>query len=272
MDHLMNDKVVYVTGGSSGLGLAATTRLADAGAKVAILDLDRERGIAALEELTWPGARPEVFQCDTGSLSSVENAFAEATDSVGPPDGLVNNAGIREIADFLELSAADWDRVIQVNLSGYFYCGQAAARSMAARDGGAIVNISSCAGLAAVPGRPAYNAAKAGVIGLTKTMATELGPANVRTNVICPSIILTPLTESYFEDEDFAEGMKSLIPMGRPGDPSEVADLIVYLLGESSSYVNGSVISIDGGFLAGKGFAAVGTGSDTNFTNVRSVL
>lgn len=268
----VSEKVVYVTGGSSGLGLAASVGLAQAGWRVVILDLDPGRGEEAVKGQEWPGAVPELIECDTGSLASVRRAFETASATVGEPDALLNNAGIREIADFLTIEPEDWDRVIQVNLTGYFYCAQLAARSMAERGGGAIVNVASCAGLAAVPGRPAYSAAKAGVIGLTRAMATELGPVGVRTNVICPSIILTPLTEAYFEDEGFAEGMKRLIPAGRPGEASEVADLVVYLVGDSSSYVNGSVISIDGGFVAGKGFASADTGSDTNFTRVRGVL
>jgi NAD(P)-dependent dehydrogenase (short-subunit alcohol dehydrogenase family) len=267
----LDGKVAYVTGGSSGLGLAAATALADAGARVAILDLDKAKGEQAVSAVDWPGDEPLVFECDTGDKESVRRAFAEAGGEVGEPYALVNNAGIREVADFLNLDPEDWDRVIQVNLTGYFYCAQTAARSMVENGGGAIVNISSCAGLAAVPGRPAYNAAKAGVIGLTRTMAHELGPSQIRTNAICPSIIVTPLTEAYFEDEGFAEGMKRIVPLGRPGEAHEVGDLVVYLCGERSSYVSGSIISIDGGFVAGKGFSAADTGADTKFTSPRGV-
>lgn len=264
-------KTAYVTGGSSGLGLASAIGLSEAGWNVAILDLKASRGKDAVAARTWTGPTPAVVHCDTGSPESVERAFSAAAELVGQPDALVNNAGVREVAPFLELRASEWERVIQVNLTGYFLCAQGAASAMAENGGGSIVNVSSCAGLAAVPGRPAYNSSKAGVIGLTRTMAAELGPRNIRTNAICPSIILTPLTQGYFDDEGFAEGIRQAIPNGRPGNADEVADLVVYLLSERSTYVNGAIVSIDGGFLAAKGFES-GTGGETNFSRARGVV
>jgi NAD(P)-dependent dehydrogenase (short-subunit alcohol dehydrogenase family) len=213
----------------------------------------------------------EFFECDVGSLESVEAGFAEAAGALGEPDALVSNAGVREIDDFLAVDAEDWRRVIDIDLNGVFYSGQTAARSMSKRGGGAIVNVASCAGLAAVPGRPAYSTAKAGVIGMTRAMANELGPHGIRTNVVCPSVIRTPLTEAYFEDQEFSEGMESLIPLGRAGEPRDVADVIVFLLSERARYVNGSVVSVDGGFVAGKGFQT-GESKDTRYAAPRRVL
>ncbi len=133
------------------------------------------------------------------------------------------------------------------------------------------MNIASCAGLAAVPRRPAYTAAKHGVIGLTRSMATDLGHFGIRTNVVCPSIIVTPLTASYFDDAGFAEGMQELIPLGRPGEPRDVADVVVFLASDAARYVNGAVISIDGGFIAGKGFEVGQRQPDSNFAARKSV-
>jgi NAD(P)-dependent dehydrogenase (short-subunit alcohol dehydrogenase family) len=269
MNGLVKDKVAYVTGAASGLGLAAAIAFAEQGARVVLLDRDTDKADSA-EQAVGHGAR--FVACDVGSIDAVEKAFAQAEELVGPPDVLINNAGIREISDVVDIDPADWDRVISVNLNGVFYCSHVAARSMVERGGGAIVSIASCAGLAAVPRRPAYSAAKAGVIGLTKSMATDLGGRGIRANVVCPSIIRTPLTDSYFEDEGFAEGMAMLVPMGRPGEPEEVADVLVFLASDMSRYVNGAVISIDGGFIAGKGFElATGDGS-SKFAADRGVL
>lgn len=268
MTDLVDGKVVYVTGAASGLGRAAAAAFVAEGARVVAMDRDVTGGERAAQEL---GGGTIFIPCDVSSVAQVQEAFAAAQEAAGPPDGLVNNAGVREINDVLSIDPADWDRVIAINLSGVFYCAQQAAKAMASSGGGAIVNISSCAGLAAVPRRPAYSAAKAGVIGLTKSMATDLGHLGIRTNAICPSIIRTPLTNSYFEDEGFAEGMEALVPLGRAGEPQEVADVLLFLVSDLSRYVSGAVISVDGGFIAGKGFELSGAAADSKFAAARSV-
>lgn len=268
MTQLLSDKVAYVTGAGSGLGRAAAERFAEAGARIAVLDRDEEAARATAQDI---GGGAVGLRCDVSSVDEVRRAFAAAADAIGEPDALVNNAGIREINDVLSIEPADWDRVIAVNLNGVFYCAQTAARSMAERGGGSITNIASVAGLAAVPRRPAYSAAKSGVIGLTRSMATDLGEHGIRTNVVCPGLIRTPLTHSYFEDEAFAQGIGQIIPHGRPGEPSEVADLLVYLASDMASYVSGAAIAIDGGFIAGKGFEPTGAAADSKFAATRSV-
>jgi glucose 1-dehydrogenase len=267
----MEGKTAYVTGAASGLGRGAATALAAAGARVAVLDRDEKTGAEVAAEIAATGAEATFVACDVGSLDSVQAAFAAAAEALGEPDALVSNAGIREIDSFLDVAAEDWNRVIDIDLNGVFYCGQTAARSMAERGGGAIVNVASCAGLAAVPGRPAYSTAKAGVIGMTRAMAHELGPHGIRTNVVCPSVIRTALTEKYFADEGFNEGMEALIPLGRAGEPSDVADVIVFLLSEKARYVNGSIVSVDGGFVAAKGFQTHQSDS-TNYAAPRTVV
>jgi NAD(P)-dependent dehydrogenase (short-subunit alcohol dehydrogenase family) len=268
MSEIAKDKVVYVTGAASGLGRSAAEAFVAAGARVVLMDRDAEGGERLATEL---GDATTFVACDVASAAQVQTAFEQAQEAFGPPDGLISNAGIREINDVLSIDPADWDRVIAVNLSGVFYCGQQGARAMAAAGGGSIVNISSCAGIAAVPRRPAYSAAKAGVIGLTKSMATDLGHLGIRTNAICPSIIRTPLTESYFEDDGFADGMAQLVPLGRPGEPDDIADVLLFLISDMSRYVSGAVISVDGGFVAGKGFELSGTAADSKFAAARSV-
>jgi len=267
----MKGKTAYVTGAASGLGRAAAEALAAAGAAVVVLDRDEEAGTKVANDLAADGAETAFVACDVSSMESVQTAFGEAAEALAEPDALVSNAGVREIDDFLAVDLANWERVIDIDLNGVFYCGQTAARSMAERGGGAIVNIASCAGLAAVPGRPAYSTAKAGVIGMTRAMAHELGPHGIRTNVVCPSVIRTALTERYFDDQSFTEGMETLIPLGRAGEPDDVADVIVFLLSEKARYVNGSIVSVDGGFVAAKGFQTHQSES-TNYAAPRTVV
>ena len=174
----------------------------------------------------------------------------------GRIDVLVCSAGVREIGDVYTMPTDEWDNVIAVNLSGTFYCCQAAARHMRERGGGAIVNLSSVGGLIGLARRPAYTAAKHGVVGLTKSLARDLGPAGIRVNAICPGLIRTPLTEQYFADDAFEEGLRTVVPQGRVGLADDVADAALYLASDQSAYVNGIALTVDGGWLAEKSFAA----------------
>ncbi|MDO8210103.1 SDR family NAD(P)-dependent oxidoreductase [Conexibacter sp. CPCC 206217] len=271
MNGRLDGRVAYITGGASGLGLQAAQALAGAGGRVLLIDRDEEAARASASAIEAGGAEASFVACDVASAQSVEQAFARGGEVLGPPDVLVNSAGIREINDVLEIDSSDWDRVIAVNLTGTFYCAQQAARAMARNGGGSIVNISSVAGLAAVPRRPAYSAAKAGVIGLTRSIATDLGHLGIRANAICPGLIRTPLTDSYFDDEDFAGGLAALVPAGRAGDPREISDVILFLASDLSRYVNGTTITVDGGFLAGKGFEVGKPGATSKFAATRGV-
>ena len=244
MGQLLEDRVALVTGAASGIGREIAERFAREGARVIGFDRGGEG----------------VIQGDVRSPAEVESAVGQVVRDEGRIDILVCSAGVREIGDVYTMATDEWDNVIAVNLSGTFYCCQAAARRMRQNNdgagGGAIVNISSVGGLIGLARRPAYTAAKHGVVGLTKTLARDLGPAGIRVNAICPGLIRTPLTEQYFAEDAFEEGLQRVIPQGRVGIPADVADAALYLASDQSAYVTGIALTVDGGWLAEKSFAA----------------
>ena len=236
---MLKNRVVLVTGAASGIGREIAERFAREGARVT--GFDRAGDVA--------------IHGDVRSPADVERAVDQVAVS-GRIDVLVNSAGVREIGDVYTMAADEWNNVIAVNLSGTFYCCQAAARRMRETGGGAIVNIASVGGLIGLARRPAYTAAKHGVVGLTKSLARDLGPAGIRVNAICPGLIRTPLTEQYFAEDAFEEGLRTVIPQGRVGVAADVADAALYLASDQSAYVTGIALTVDGGWLAEKSFAA----------------
>jgi len=237
---MLENRVVLVTGAASGIGREIAERFAREGARVT--GFDRVGDVA--------------IHGDVRSPADVERAVEQVVSGEGRIDVLVNSAGVREIGDVYTMATDEWDNVIAVNLSGTFYCCQAAARRMRKSGGGAIVNISSVGGLIGLARRPAYTAAKHGVVGLTKSLARDLGPAGIRVNAICPGLIRTPLTEQYFAEDAFEEGLRTVVPQGRAGVAADVADAALYLASDQSAYVNGVALTVDGGWLAEKSFAA----------------
>ena len=240
MGGLLEQRVALVTGAASGIGRAIAERFTAEGARVA--GFDRSGDVA--------------FLGDVRSPADVEDVVARVVAAEGRIDVLVCSAGVREIGDVYTMPTDEWDNVIAVNLSGTFYCCQAAARHMRESGGGTIVNLSSVGGLIGLARRPAYTAAKHGVVGLTKSLARDLGPAGIRVNAICPGLIRTPLTEQYFADDAFEEGLRTVVPQGRVGLADDVADAALYLASDQSAYVNGIALTVDGGWLAEKSFAA----------------
>jgi NAD(P)-dependent dehydrogenase (short-subunit alcohol dehydrogenase family) len=239
---------IVITGAAQGIGAACATRLAADGAAVALWDLDLPAAQAVAERIRTAGGRALALRCDVSRRDEVEAALA-ATVSAGPRiDGLVNNAGTFKAADFLDITEADWDAVIGVNLKGSFLVGQAVARHMAAHGGGAIVNMSSVNGVMAIPSIASYNASKGGVDQLTRVMSLALADHGIRVNAVAPGTIATELAAKAVLGSDEARArILGRTPLRRLGEPAEVADAVAFLLSDASSYITGEIVYVDGG-------------------------
>jgi len=240
-----------VTGAAGGLGRAFAQALRDAGARVAVFDVDGAAAERAAQEL---GASAIGLGVDVTDQPGVMAAVARTNEEFGQIDFLLNNAGVRHEAPFLEHGLDDWRRTVDVNLTGPFVCAQAVANVMVEQGGGAIVNVASIAGLLAFRTRPAYVASKAGLMGLTRAIAVELADRGVRCNAIAPGILETPLTNHFFENPEMAETIRTGSPTGRWGQTDDMVGAAVFLCGPHAGYVNGATFVIDGGWTAGKGY------------------
>jgi NAD(P)-dependent dehydrogenase (short-subunit alcohol dehydrogenase family) len=240
----LTGKRVVVTGGTSGIGEATSRRFLDEGARVAALAVGEDEVATAAERI--PGI--DALLCDVADAAAVANAFARIDELLGGVDVLVANAGISIRKPFLEIEAADWQRVLDVNLTGVFHCAQQAARRMVAAGGGVILMTASTNGLTGHEYYADYNASKAGVILLARTMARELAPA-VRVNAVCPGYVLTPMQKAEYTPE-MLEQVNATIPLGRHARPDEIAALYAFLASDEGAYFTGAVISIDGGETA----------------------
>ena len=236
----LGGKRVVVTGGTSGIGEAASRRFLAEGAQVTALAVGEDEVATAAERI----AGIEAMRCDVADRGAVEAAFA----AIGDVDVLVANAGISIRKPFLEIDPDDWQRVLDVNLTGVFHCAQVAARGMSER-GGVILMTASTNGLTGHENYADYNASKAGVILLARTMARELAPA-VRVNAVCPGYVLTPMQEAEYTPEMLA-AVDGKIPLGRHARPEELAGLFAFLASDAGAYVTGAVIPMDGGETAG---------------------
>ncbi|MBS1889166.1 MAG: SDR family oxidoreductase [Actinobacteria bacterium] len=258
---ILENKRTVVTGAASGIGAGTARAFAREGARVAVLDRDVNGAAKVAGELAEPPAGPHLAgEVDVASPESIDAAFAEVDAAFGGVDVLVNCAGVRGTGSPLEATLEEWRFVIDVNLTGSFYCAQLAARRMAeAGTGGSIVNIASTAGILAVNQRTAYCASKAGVIGLTKSLALDLGELGIRVNAICPGLTRTGLTAPYYEDAGWVEQVESDIPLRRSGQPADLAEAITFLASDHSAYVTGVSIPVDGGMSATRPLGGGGT-------------
>ena len=252
----LKDKVAVVTGAAAGIGLACAKRFAAEGAKVVLSDVQVERGEEAAEEIQAGGADAVFVACDVGHKAEVDALIASAVAAFGRVDTVVANAGIVHACDFLELREEDFDRVIQINLKGVFLTGQAAARQMveqgpdATGSAGTIINMSSVNAVMAIPAITPYVVAKGGVNQLTKAMALALVDKGIRVNAIGPGSINTEIFASVVSDKAKMRSILSRTPMGRPGEPDEIAKVALFLASDDSSYVTGQTIYPDGGRMA----------------------
>jgi gluconate 5-dehydrogenase len=247
-------KVAIVTGAGAGLGRQVAIQLASEGAQVAVADLELARARSVAGEIAAAGGRAIAVQSDVSKPADVQRMTDAAVAEFGRLDILVNNAGVRVIVPFLEQTLDQWQRLIDVMLTGPMLCCQAAIPHMLVAGKGKIVNVGSVTGIIGLTKRAAYAAAKAGLHGLTKAIAYELSGQKIYVNAVAPGLIETPMNTPYFEDPQFVELLKRELPVGRWGQPDEIANVILFLASDQSDYVAGAIWNVDGGWLSGKGY------------------
>jgi NAD(P)-dependent dehydrogenase (short-subunit alcohol dehydrogenase family) len=239
----LTGRVCIVTGGAQGIGAACVRRFAREGAPVVIADIDDTRGQVLADEL---GAL--YVHCDVGDKAQVDALVAQTLARHGRIDVLVNNAGIFRAADFLDITEADFDAVLRINLKGAFLVGQAVARAMAQAGRGAIVNMSSVNGVLTIPTIASYNVSKGGINQLTRVMALALADKGIRVNAVAPGTIATELAaNAVLTSEEARLRILSRTPMKRLGEPAEIADVVAWLASDAASYVTGEIVTADGG-------------------------
>lgn len=250
----LDGKTALVTGGGSGIGRATSLAYAQEGARVVVADVNVEGGEETVQLIKEAGGEAILVHADVAKPEDTQAMVAQAVEAFGSLDCAFNNAGIsggtdrRLTADYLE---EDWDRVVGINLKGVWLCMKAEIPQMLKQGGGAIVNTASVAGLVAITGTVAYVAAKHGVTGLTKAAALEYAKSGIRVNAVCPGYIQTPMVQGIFvENEGFEERVASRHPIGRLGEPSEIAAAVIWLSSDAASFVTGHNMPVDGGYVA----------------------
>jgi NAD(P)-dependent dehydrogenase (short-subunit alcohol dehydrogenase family) len=253
MSRPLKDRVIIVTGAAGGIGQACAVTLAQAGAKLVVTDIaDCEATVAEIRNTDNDAL---FIQADVGVESDVEQLVAQTVRKFGRLDGAFNNAGVEQCATPLhELTAAQWERALRIDLTGVFFCLKHEIRAMLKTGGGAIVNTASALGAVAIPNASEYVASKHGVVGLTRAAAVEYGTHEIRVNAVLPGVIETPMLGRAAADPAFSaylEKLRKRNPAGRFGQPSEVGQAVAWLLSDAASFVTGASISVDGGSLAG---------------------
>ncbi len=243
----LKDKVALVTGAARGIGRAIALRLADEGAHTALCDLRKEWVEETAAEVARRGCRAEIYEVDVSQAAQVQACVDAALAAFGRLDILVNNAGITKDGFLARMSEADWDAVLNVNLKGAFLFTKAASKPMIRQRSGVIVNVASIIGLIGNAGQCNYAASKAGLIALTKSTAKELASRNIRANAVAPGFIQTAMTDKL--PEDVRRKMLEVTPLGRFGQPEDVANVVAFLASDASAYVTGQVITVCGGMV-----------------------
>ena len=244
---MLEGKIAVVTGAARGIGREISLFFAREGADVAICDCAEEAALRVSDEIQALGRRSAAFTVDVSKTKEVQETANKIIDSLGRIDILVNNAGITRDGLLMRMDEADWDAVIDINLKGVYNFTKAVIRSMMKRRAGKIINISSVVGLAGNAGQVNYSASKAGVVGLTKSVAKELASRSVCVNAICPGMIKSKMTDKL-SDEARKRWLES-IPMGRIGEPADVAKAALFLASDMADYITGQIIVVDGGMV-----------------------
>lgn len=243
----LQGKVAIITGAANGIGFAAASLFAKEGAKVALADYDASLGETKTEELKGQGYTVAFFQVDVANRDSVNSMVEEVVGRFGGIDILVNNAGITRDAMLSKLAVEDFQQVLDVNLTGVFHCTQAVLPILISNGKGKIINTSSVSGVYGNVGQTNYAATKAGVVGMTKTWAKELGRKGINVNAVAPGFIATGMTAKV--PEKVLQQMKMMVPLGRLGNPEDIASAYLFLASDESNYVNGTVLHVDGGIM-----------------------
>ncbi len=245
----LKNKVAIITGAGCGIGKQTALTFAQEGASILAADINRESGQKVADEITSAGGRAIFQKANVASVTGVEQMIAATLKEFGRIDILINNAGIVMDARLVKMAVEQWDRVLDVNLKGVFLCGQAVARTLIEQgSGGVILNASSVVGLYGNFGQSNYVASKAGVIGMTKTWARELGKHGIRVNAVAPGFIATEILQKM--PEKVIEMMVSKTPLNRMGRPEDIAHAYLFLASEEASFITGTVLSVDGGIVS----------------------
>ena len=247
----LESKVALITGGASGIGAACAARFSAEGARIVGVDLQEPIDPPAWSKIEGAGGL-FISGVDVREEAAVERAVAAGVERFGRIDVLVNAAGVEGVGPAHELSEADWDRCVDINLKGSFLVAKHVLRDMLPRGTGAIVHLASVEGLEGMAGSLAYNASKGGVVLMTKNMALDYGPAGIRVNCLCPGLIETPLTKIVFDNEGIENAMVGWHALGRAGQPEEVANAALFLASDEASFVSGHALTVDGGWTAGR--------------------
>lgn len=243
----LKDQVAMITGGGSGLGREACVLFASEGAKIAVADINESQGEETVQLIKDTGGAAEFFKVDVGNAVAVGEVVDEINRKFSSIQILINNAGITRDAMLHKMTHEQWEQVVRINLSGVFNCTHAVIPYMREQEYGRIINTSSVVGVYGNLGQTNYAAAKAGVIGMTKTWAKELGPKGINVNAVAPGFIKTPMTEAV--PEKILKLMEEKVPLKRLGEPKDIAQAYLFLASAESAYINGCVLSVDGGLV-----------------------